>query len=143
MLVFHGAPLQRGYGLGSFFASLARRALPFFKQGAKAIGRAALRTGANVAQDVLAGKNLKESTRSRIRQSAQTLKEQALNQLMGQRGSGRTTLKRKKPKRSLSSTQTTGVKTLKTAPQKKRKSHQSQGKVKKSKVAHLQKYIFD
>ena len=60
MLVFHGGQIQRGYGLGSFFSSLARRALPFLKQGAKALGRAALKTGINVAQDVLAGKNVKQ-----------------------------------------------------------------------------------
>ena len=138
MNVFHGGQIQRGYGLGSFFSSLARRALPFLKQGARTLGRAVLKTGVNVAQDVLAGKNLKQSARSRIGQSAQSLKEQALTHLIGQRGSGQKSLKRKKPQRSVSSTQTTRVKRAKT----KQKKKQSLGRVKKSKVTHLKKDIF-
>jgi len=150
MNVFHGGQIQRGYGLGSFFSSLARRALPFLKQGARTLGRAVLKTGVNVAQDVLAGKNLKQSARSRIGQSAQSLKEQALNQLTGQRGSGQKSLKRKKPQRSVSSRQTSKVKRAKPAKQKKppkrktqkKRQQNSLGKVKKSKVTHLKKDIF-
>ena len=56
MVVFHGAPFQRGYGIGSFFRSLARKAIPFFQQGVKSLGRAALDTGVNIAQDVLRGR---------------------------------------------------------------------------------------
>lgn len=54
------------------------RALPFLQQGAKTLGRAALKTGLNIARDVLTGKNVGDSARSRVRQTAQTLKEQAL-----------------------------------------------------------------
>ena len=52
---FHGARIQRGYGLGSLFGSLARAVLPLFKQGAKTVGKAAVRTGFDIAKDVLAG----------------------------------------------------------------------------------------
>lgn len=144
--VFHGTPFQRGYGIGSFFSSLARRALPFFQQGAKTLGRAALNTGVNIAQDVLAGKNLRDSTRNRLQQTAKTLKEQALNRITSQTGSGPKRLKRKTPQKRLSSTQASKAKRAKTTPptrnQKKRKLPSPQGQVKKSKVTHL-KDIFD
>ena len=50
---FHGARFQWGYGLGSIFRGLFRWAMPHLQQGAKGIGKKALQTGVNVAQDVL------------------------------------------------------------------------------------------
>ena len=106
MMVFHGEPFQRGYGLGSFFQSLARKAIPLLKTGAKTVGKAALNTGVNIAKDILTGNNLKDSAKARLRQSAQTLKQQALNQFTSQAGSGRSrirkTQKRKAPQKKLS-----------------------------------------
>lgn len=135
MFVFHGAPYQRGYGIGSFFQSLARRALPFLQQGAKTLGKAALNTGVNIAQDVLAGKSLKDSTRSRVQQTAQTLKEQALNRL--QTGRGRKRLKRKALQKKTSSRQTSKVKRAKKVSRKRKQNNVPVGLVKKHKVNHL------
>ena len=56
---FYGARFQQGYGLGSIFKGLFRWAMPHLQQGAKVIGKKALRTGVNVAQDVLDGDNIK------------------------------------------------------------------------------------
>ena len=56
---FHGARFQRGYGLGSIFRGLFHWAMPHLQQGAKVIGKKALQTGFNVAQDVLDGDNIK------------------------------------------------------------------------------------
>ena len=53
---FHGAWFQQGYGLGSIFRGLFRWAVPHLQQGAKALGKKALQSGVNVAQDVLAKK---------------------------------------------------------------------------------------
>ena len=146
MVVFHGTPYQRGYGLGSFFQSLARKALPFIKQGAKTLGRAALDTGVNIAQDVLAGNNLKTAARSRVRQTAKTLREQAFNRLASQTGSGRKQLKRKAPQKKIISSQSIKVKRAKAAPRKRKKNKRklplTHRQVKKSKVTHL-KDIFD
>ena len=66
---FHGARSQRGYGLGSIFKGLFRFAIPHLKQGAKALGKKkkALQTGVNVAQDMLAGENLKTATSKRVK----------------------------------------------------------------------------
>ena len=48
MMVFHGGRFQRGYGqvgygLGSFFQSLARKAMPFLQSGAKSLGESSPR----------------------------------------------------------------------------------------------------
>lgn len=94
MMVFHGEPFQKGYGLGSFFKSLARKALPLLQEGAKTAGKAALSTGANIARDVLAGNNLKDSAKARLQQTAQTMKKRAFDKITSQVGSGRS--KRKK-----------------------------------------------
>ena len=55
---FHGARMQRGYGIGGIFKILARYAIPLFKQGAKVVGKRALQTATEVGQDVLQGKNV-------------------------------------------------------------------------------------
>ena len=49
---FHGARFQGGYGLGSIFKGLFRWAMPHLQQGAKVLGKKALQTGVDVAQDV-------------------------------------------------------------------------------------------
>ena len=66
---FHGARFQRGYGLGSIFKGLFRWAMPHLQQGAKVIGRKALQTGVNVAQDVLGGDNIKTAISKQAKQA--------------------------------------------------------------------------
>ena len=58
---YRGARFQRGYGIGGIFKSLARCAIPLFKQGAKVVGKRALKAATEVGQDVLQGKNVRES----------------------------------------------------------------------------------
>ena len=53
---FRGARIQRGYGIGGIFKSLARISIPLFKRGAKAVGKRALQAATEVGQDVLEGK---------------------------------------------------------------------------------------
>ena len=55
---FHGAHMQRGYGIGGIYKSFARFAIPLFKQNAKALGEKALQAATQVGQDVLEGKML-------------------------------------------------------------------------------------
>ena len=57
--VFTGARTQRGYGLGGILGGLFRSAMPLIKQGAKTLGREALRTGVGIAQDAMEGKDIK------------------------------------------------------------------------------------
>jgi hypothetical protein len=56
---FRGARMQRGYGIGGIFKSLARYAIPLFKQGAKIVGKRALQAATEVGQDVFQGKKCK------------------------------------------------------------------------------------
>ena len=125
MMVFHGGRFQRGYGqvgygLGSFFQSLARKAMPFLQSGAKSLGKAALDTGINVAKDVLAGNNLKDSARTRLQQTAQTVKQQALDHIKSQVGSGgtrkRKSLKRKRSQKKITLPQASRAKRPKILP---------------------------
>ena len=56
--------IQRGYGIGGIFKSLARIAIPLFKRGAKAIGKRALQAATEVGKDALEGKNVIKSAKS-------------------------------------------------------------------------------
>ncbi len=67
--VFQGSRTQKGFGLGNILGGLFRTAMPLFKQGAKTLGRQALRTGLGIAQDALEGKNIKTAAQSRLKQT--------------------------------------------------------------------------
>jgi len=82
MPVFAGARYQRGHGLGSILSGLFRRVLPFFKANGKNIASNLLKTGAEVAGDVLEGRkkfgdSLKERVPQGIKRTAQSLKFQS------------------------------------------------------------------
>ena len=81
---FGGLPYQRGGGLGSIFRGIFRALLPIAKSAGKTIGRQALRTGAEIASDVLSGSNLKDSVKRRGRAAAATLATKAAKKI--QRG---------------------------------------------------------
>ena len=83
---FRGARIQRGYGIGGIFKSLARIAIPLFKRGAKAVGKRALQAATEVGQDVLEGKNVIESAKSRGKQAAGDVAKAAANKVMAERG---------------------------------------------------------
>ena len=86
---FRGVNIQRGYGLGSMFRSLFRFDMPLVKSGAKSVGKAALNTGIEVAKDVLAGKSLRNAAVERAKEAGGRLKQQAINTLVPQTGTGR------------------------------------------------------
>lgn len=71
--VFSGQAYQRGYGLGNIFGSLFRSAVPLLKQGLKTVGKKALQTGIQVADDVISGQNLKESVKHRAKTAGKEL----------------------------------------------------------------------
>ena len=55
---FTGTRVQRGHGFGSLFSGLLRTVAPLIRRGAVALGKRALTTGAQIAGDVVAGKNV-------------------------------------------------------------------------------------
>lgn len=73
--VFAGARRQRGHGLGSILSGLFRKIVPFIKSNVKNVGRNLLRTGVDIAGDVLGGRRLKESAQQRIPQGLKRTSE--------------------------------------------------------------------
>lgn len=88
--------VQRGRGLGSILSSLFSKIAPFartlFNIGTKVVKSApaqeviksakneALKTGIQVADDVLKGKNVKESIRSNVENAAKNVASSAISQ---------------------------------------------------------------
>ena len=110
---FHGARFQRGYGLGSIFRGLFRWAMPHLQRDAKTFGNKALQTGVNVAQDVLAGENIKAAVTKQGRRALGLTSQNS-----PQSGAGERVIKRKAQSRKNSSPPS---KKQKTSPQKKKK----------------------
>ncbi len=78
---FVGTPYQRGTGLGSLFKGLFRTILPIAKNVGKSVGRQALRTGTEIAGDVLAGKSIKEAAQRRGKAGASKFLNKASRKL--------------------------------------------------------------
>jgi hypothetical protein len=81
---FQGVRYQRGHGFfGKLFSNSVLPALKF-------LGKKALSTGVNVAQDMLEGQNIRDSFASRARQSGREVAEEALERArqLSQRGTG-------------------------------------------------------
>ena len=89
---------KEGMALGvCLIKSLARIAIPLFKRGAKAVGKRALKAATKVGQDVLEGKNVLKSLKSRGSDAVKDFAQQGANTLVNQSGRGR---KRKRGQRS-------------------------------------------
>lgn len=89
--VYHGG-YQYGQGLGNVLGGLVRFALPFLKTGAKALGKTALRTGADIMSDTLTGRNIKTSAKRRLKQAGRDIGSAAVKEVKSrvrQRGGGR------------------------------------------------------
>jgi len=96
--VFIGSRYQRGHGLGSVLGGFLRRfIIPLFTTHGKTLALDALRTGMDVAEDVLGGKQgLKESVKKRVPEG---IKRSAQN-LIRQSGSGVAKRRRKRRTRT-------------------------------------------
>ena len=94
---FRGGVIQKGYGIGGMFKNLARIAIPLFKRSAKAVRKRALKAATDVGQDVLEGKNVLKSLKSRGSDAVKELAQQGAKTLVHQTGRGR---KRKRGQRS-------------------------------------------
>ena len=67
MPVFRGEYRQKGFGLGSLLAGLARTVLPIITPIAKKLAKSAFHTGQQILGDVVSGQDtLKASARKRI-----------------------------------------------------------------------------
>jgi hypothetical protein len=78
---YRGLPYQRGYGLGSVLGSLFRSILPVGKKVLKTVGKQALVTGAQIASDALAGRNVGEAAKEHARSGAGRLIHKAVKHI--------------------------------------------------------------
>ena len=69
--------------------SLTKFAMPFLKKGAKAVGKQAMKTGMNIAQEVMLGQNIKKAAKRHL--------SQGLTELVTQQGRGRARRRRGPP----------------------------------------------
>ena len=70
---FAGARVQRGHGIGSLFGGLLRSVAPLIKRGALALGNRALKTGAQIAGDILSGENIRTAAKRRTKTAGRDL----------------------------------------------------------------------
>ena len=63
---YRGPVLQRGYGLGCIFKSVARSVMPSLKE----IGKSALTTGLEILQDVAKGENIKTAAKKQLKENS-------------------------------------------------------------------------
>lgn len=73
LAVYRGATVQRGHGIGGFFSSLFKGAMPLLKSGLKTVGKEMLNAGVDIARDALHGKNVKQSAKERMMRSGDNL----------------------------------------------------------------------
>ena len=73
MPYFSGTQIQRGHGLGNLLSGLVRAAMPLVKSGMKALGKKGLKTGVQIAGDVIRGKKPKRAAKRRAKQAATQL----------------------------------------------------------------------
>lgn len=99
---YRGVSFQKGYGLGSVISRLFRAAFPFLVKGTKTLGKEALLAGSRVASDVLSGQNLKESVKTRSKESGRNLTQKAVDRIQSMVGKGYKR-KKKQTKRIISS----------------------------------------
>ncbi|GFT83962.1 uncharacterized protein F54H12.2 [Trichonephila clavipes] len=92
---YQGQSFQKGYGIGGWFKRLFHSALPFLSLGAKSVGKEVLRTGAQIANDLLEGRNLQESAEERAKETGRKLAKKAIKKADDMLGKGKAS-KRKK-----------------------------------------------
>ena len=102
--IFSGSRNQKGHGLGSLLGGLFRKALPMIKKGLATFGKHALKTGLEIANDVVAGDTLKNSAKRRVPEGIKRFatRENFINQ--SGTGSGPLRKRRRKTIRNKSTT---------------------------------------
>ena len=79
--IFAGQKNQVGYGIGSIFGNILKAALPVIKQGAKSLGKTALKTGLNIAKDSLQGEKFKDAVKSNLKKAGKEVVYNSLDSI--------------------------------------------------------------
>ena len=77
VLFYSGPVLQRGYGPGSIFKSVARSVMPLLKE----IGKSAMTTGWEVLQDAAKGENIKTAAKKRLKENSLAFLDDAVSRM--------------------------------------------------------------
>ena len=101
--VFQGYANQRGYGLGGIFKTLYKfimplfktHALPVLKKGAEVLGTEAVKTTANIVNDAISGRNVKNSAQTHLTDAVNSLSSKAQSVIQGGSGKRKRKFKRK------------------------------------------------
>ena len=78
---FRDARIQKDYGIGNFFKSIARFAIHLVKRRAQAIGKRALGAAIDVSHDILAGKNVKQAIKGHSVEVVKDIAQQGAKEL--------------------------------------------------------------
>ena len=103
--IYTGGKHQIGYGIGAIFGNLLKSSLPILKQGLKSVGRTALKTGLNIAQDALQGKDIKAAIKTNARKAGREVINKSFQSIDGALNS-QGPKKRKRTSRPLTSAKT-------------------------------------
>lgn len=91
-IVYRGQPLQNGYGLGSMFRKFFKwiipivkdHGVPLMKKGAISVRNEVLNSAANLAKDVIDGRNVQDAAKERYNQTVDTIKNNVEQTLKGE-----------------------------------------------------------
>jgi hypothetical protein len=86
-----GYGVQRGYGLGNTFKRFMRWVVPLYKRyaqpklesGLRELGRTAVSTASNIANDAISGRNVKEAAEEHINTAVDSIKDKVEKTLEG------------------------------------------------------------
>lgn len=89
--IYKGRPVQKGYGLGGAFRRFFRwiiplvqkHGAPLIEKGINAVGTQVVTSANDLAQDIIKGKNIKESANEHFETAVDNLKRKAENALEG------------------------------------------------------------
>ena len=81
--VFSGPRYMKGRGLGRILGGLGRVLLPLIKRGGRVLLQEGIRTGTDIAGDVIGGKNIASSFKKRGREAGERLVHRAVKRMRG------------------------------------------------------------
>lgn len=120
MNVFRGKTIMGGSGIGSLFKGLFKTALPLIKKIGLGAGKHLMDTGSSILNDVVAGRNFKESAKDRFKTAGKDLLADVREALATAPASSKSAQPRQK-KRNISSTPSTARARKRPMPPKQRK----------------------
>ena len=136
--VFSGPRYMRGRGFGRILGGLGRAILPLLKRGGRVLLREGLRTGTQIAGDVLEGKKFTSSLKKRGREAGDRMIQTVVKRM---RGDGIMAAPpgqpfKKKRKRAKKKKTASVIKQRKSKVMKQKKKRRASGKKKKKSAKH-------